>query len=436
MNIDYKTTPYLQFRLVKRDSLTGDIKNETVEIKYNEETNTFTESTGATKVRFGPKAGRKTEYPIEMWDERISMYLRNYELATTEETKKKTITFEGDYKHIVNRAINAFVNSIVQANNEMIRTSYTKDIDDIPKECLNTANDILIYLQSNIENITKQDYNAKLRELFIVFPMAVSKSDHYFIDTIDREQMKETVSKLQEKVDGIMQMLASSSVIPNNDKTILEANDVEMREVTEEEEEKIKEYMSDQSENFVRAYKVTNHKTEKRFNEFCAKEGLTEKKGISHLWHGTGYENLWSIFKSGMYLNPALIKAGVRICGKAFGYGIYFAPYCRKSMGYTSSSAAIHRGGNGGRGGYLLLFKVATGDPYYIYRHRDGQGRLKVPQHWADFHKDNPGKLCTWAEAGQIGDATIRRLCYDEVIVYQESQCTIEYVVEFSNIKY
>ena len=67
--------------------------------------------------------------------------------------------------------------------------------------------------------------------------------------------------------------------------------------------------MSDQSDNYVEAYKVTNYKTEDRFNKYCEKEGLKEGSGISHLWHGTGYENLWSIFKSGMYLNPAIIKS-------------------------------------------------------------------------------------------------------------------------------
>lgn len=435
--LDYNKTPYVQLRLIKTDSLTGDVKNETVEFEYDSSNGTFVESTGATKVKFGPKRGKKKEYPINMWNDIINSYFdRGYELVTTTKTGTKTISFEGDFKRILNKAINTFVNSIIAANNEMIRESYTKDIDDIPKECLDMATSILIKLQKDIDSISLKEYNESLKEFFINFPMAVSKSDKYFVNRIDREHMKDTVSKLQEKLDGVLQLLNTKESAPTYDQTVLEANGIDIRPVNKDEENLIREWMSDQSDNYVEAYKVTNYKTEDRFNKYCEKEGLKEGSGISHLWHGTGYENLWSIFKSGMYLNPALIKSGVRICGKAFGYGVYFAPYCRKSMGYTSSNCAIHRGGGSEKGGYLLLFKVATGNPFYIYRkeERDNDGRCRVPQHWTDFHKYHPGKHCTWAEMGQEGDETIRRLMYDEVIVYQECQCTIEYIVKFSNI--
>lgn len=171
------------------------------------------------------------------------------------------------------------------------------------------------------------DFNMALREFFISFPMAVSKSDRFFMSTINREQMRKTLSVLQEKYDFVMQFLSSESVGPTNDRTILDANGLSVREVTPFEEAQIKEWMSDQKGNYINAYKVVNEKTEERFYEFCRENDLSD--------------------------------------------------------------------GAGGKGGYLLLFKVATGNPYYIYRHRNEGGKLSVPKHWRDFHKDPPDCLCT-----------------------------------------
>ena len=433
--------PYMTLRLVNTDKITREVKSETVEFQVNAEKNTFTVSSGRTQVKFGKNKNRTNEKPLSLWENEVKSYLnRGFEFVTTEKVQKKTFSVITGFVDIKNKMIRKFVESIVEANDENLKQTYSKSIKEIPAECIKNASKILIEMQTDLQNdaLNVGSFNRYLKALFTQLPIAVSKQDGYFAYSEDKKHFETVISSLQEKLDAIEQQLrdfneeksrVESGKVPQ--KTILDANNIEMREITPEEKAKILEMMSDQSQNFVRAWKVTNTVTEKRFQDYCDKEGLSEEWGISHLWHGTGFENLWSIFKSGLYLNPELIKSGVRICGKAFGYGLYFAPYCRKSMGYTSSCAAIHRSGGSNRGGYLLIFKVATGKPYDIYN--EGHNR---PNHWEDFHRDHPDRHCTWAGGDLPGANGLMRLAYDEVIVYQECQATIEYVVEFGDISY
>jgi len=109
-----------------------------------------------------------------------------------------------------------------------------------------------------------------------------------------------------------------------------------------------------------------------------------------------------------------------------FGYGIYFAPAAMKSIGYTSSRGSCWAKGSQDKG-YLAIFKVATGTPYYIYR--DG-GYSKRPNNWTDFHEAHPEADCLWAERNN-GDNGMR-LRMDEVVMYQECQATMEYLIEFA----
>jgi len=96
-----------------------------------------------------------------------------------------------------------------------------------------------------------------------------------------------------------------------------------------------------------------------------------------------------------------------------------------KSIGYTSSYGSCWANGKDNKA-YLAIFKVATGLPYYIYR--DG-GYAKRPNNWTDFHANHPEADCLWAERND-GDNGMR-LRNDEVVIYQECQATIEYLIEF-----
>ncbi len=437
--LDPKEAPFITLRLVSQDRISRAIKSETVEFNAFLDKGIFVISSGKTQVKFGKNRTMKTEKPISDWSSEVNKYLnRGFQFVTTKQVQKRKFKVTNGFKAIADKVLSKFIESIVVANDEKLKQEYSKSIEEIPAECIEQANKILINMQKDLEDdsLTAQSFNTYLKELFVQLPIAISKQDGYFATSSNKKHFEDTISTLQDKLDSICQQLRTFNEEEERAKkgdscleTILEANNLEMRNVTEDEKKKILECMSDQSDNYVRAWHVTNHATEKRFQDYCKQEGLTEENGISHLWHGTGFENLWSIFKSGLYLNPEAIKSNVRICGKAFGYGLYFAPYCKKSMGYTSAAGAMHRGDSSNKGGYILIFKVATGKPYDIYK--EGHKR---PNHWEDFHRDHPDRHCTWAGGDLPGANGLKRLAYDEVIVYQECQATIEYVVEFSDI--
>ena len=99
-----------------------------------------------------------------------------------------------------------------------------------------------------------------------------------------------------------------------------------------------------------------------------------------------------------------------------FGNGTYFAPLAKKSLGYTSGG--YWTGGDGTK--FLAIYKVATGKRYDIYSGSDTSLNKRVLQ------MKCPGAHCTWAHGGSTGGTTLYN---DEVIVYDEAQSTIEYLI-------
>jgi poly [ADP-ribose] polymerase len=63
------------------------------------------------------------------------------------------------------------------------------------------------------------------------------------------------------------------------------------------------------------------------------------------LFHGTPLGCILSIFKNDFYLDPTKLKdPNIRIAGKMFGYGIYFADCCTKSFNYTRAQSTNNIG--------------------------------------------------------------------------------------------
>ena len=171
----------------------------------------------------------------------------------------------------------------------------------------------------------------------------------------------------------------------------------------------------DNRNRYKRAWKVTNLETRKSLNDFCEKRGITGyDNGLTRLFHGSGTENWWSIMINGLVLRP-----NAAYCGSAFGHGTYFAPSSQKSFNYTSGSN-LWRDNSGHVGSIFLgIFDVATGKPYDIYR--EGKG---TPDNEAQLHAISPDYDCLWAYGG------INFLCHDEVVVYNEHQSSIKYLIE------
>ena len=108
------------------------------------------------------------------------------------------------------------------------------------------------------------------------------------------------------------------------------------------------------------------------------------------------------------------------INGKMFGYGLYFAPRARKSVGYTSLRGSYWAGGHSPYG-FMALYEVVYGKPYDVST-SSGCGDMTYEK----LQRVAPGCSCLHAHAGKV-------LYNDEVIVYREDQVTIKYLVQLKN---
>ena len=432
---ELEAASFVELRFVHVNAYTGVSKNETVTFEKVDGGESFIISSGATKIKRGPKKARREEYPLDEWNYQLARYIKKgFDPVATEKAKIVEINIGNGFKPLSDKEFQSFIEEMVQANNEMIQSSYSvKKLEDIPQEHIDHAQEALIDLSTRKDSISVSEFNDILmKDIWTYVPRAMANARKLLAAKPD--QFEEIIEREQEHIDNLLQLLRVKAV--DNTTDILTANGLKGRKVTDEEEKYLKELMTDRSNQYLRAWRVSNEETEKAFDEYCKEQGFTEENGINHLFHGTGFENVWSIYKNGLYLNPAVIKSNVRICGKAFGYGLYFAPYCYKSMGYASIRGARWNNGgssNSNNAGYLLVFKVATGKPYYIYSDPNGCNR---PNHWEDFHKDHPDMHCCWAERGKQGSNGLNRLVMDEVIVYQQKQATIEYIIEFDGNRY
>ena len=135
------------------------------------------------------------------------------------------------------------------------------------------------------------------------------------------------------------------------------------------------------------------------------------------LFHGSRNENWWSIIQTGLILRPT----NAIINGKMFGYGIYYAPKARKSLGYTSLNGSYWTKGHSSSG-FMALMDVAYGKPYDVYSFDSKYYNFNYDA----LQRNCPGANCLHAHEGNM-------LRNDEIIIYKEEQSTIKYLVELKN---
>ena len=208
------------------------------------------------------------------------------------------------------------------------------------------------------------------------------------------------VDEAQKVIDKLMQR----EEVEDFNNTLLELFSVIPRKMGN-----VNDYLSRSKEDFARILK--DEQDLQRFDEFVNKEHISKTK---LLWHGSRNENWWSIINTGLVLRPT----NAVITGKMFGFGIYYAPKARKSLGYTSLSGSYWARGNS-NSAFMALMDVAYGKPYDVH---------SFDSKYYDFNyerlqKTCPGANCLHAHAGSM-------LRNDEIIVYKEDQCTIKYLVE------
>ena len=379
------------------------------------------------EVSYGRVEGHvnKITKPISQWDKLYNSKIKKgyvdqsdlvADLVHKVEEKK-----DFEYKPISNKVVAEIVARLQAFANKAIATNYNVKANQVTQAMIDKAQAKLVELTNCA---TVDDFNKRLLELFTIIPRKMGEVKNYlasdkadFGKIIDKEQdlldvMKGQVVQIQ------MEEATTEEEEYQNNSTILEAMGLEIEETTAEDVALIKKELEDCADRYYASWKLKNIKTQERFEKYCKDNNLGEKD-IKLLWHGTRSENVWNILKTGLVLRPT----SSIINGKLYGYGLYFAPRARKSMGYTSMGYWTR--GNS-TSGFMILHDVAYGTPYDVYSFDSKYHNLD----YNGLQRFKKGANCLHAHAGADTGGSWGALRNDEIIVYKEDQCTCRYLVE------
>lgn len=418
-NLIPPNTEYLELNFVG-ETATGRGNNQQY-VMENLHDGTFRGTESRVGITIGRHRPRSFINPMEKWDEIFqSKVSRGYMVTKTKKMEQKVIekntnSINGnEYAPIADASVNKVVTLLLECTTAVLSQNYRIKIDDISDEMIAFGQSILKELSSGYSKMSVAEFNNKLKALYAAIPrridnlskvLAKRKLDFNDIIADEQELFDVMVNRVRNAHD-----LDNCSVRP----TVLEAFHLDWRDVTEEEQNKVLSMLKGNASQYVKAWRIRNRRTEERFDRFCQQEQLSKGHGIDHLFHGSRTENFWSIVTNGLLINP---DCRVQRIGSMFGNGTYFAPLAQKSLGYTDGG--YWAGGNTDVR-FLAIYRVATGKHYDIYHVSDSSLTKAVLQ------KKCPGAHCVWAHGRGTGGTT---LFNDEVVVYDEAQSTIEYLI-------
>lgn len=367
----------------------------------------------ATYGRIGATKSTAT-YPISKWNSIYKQKInKGYEDMTSMVAVKNVVSVE-KYKPITDTSVASLIEYLRGKARDTVKKNYTIGADSVSPAMISSAQSILNRLSTL--SLSMRDFNNSLLELFTVIPRRMTDVSHYLAaNANDFEKIIHREQALLDVMAG--QVNSGGNVVEetgDENQTVLEAFGLEFSTATDKDIEVIKKQLGKECEHlFYKAWRVENVATRKKFKDFCKGKGRITKKLF---WHGSRTENWWSILRSGLVLRPT----NAVINGKMFGYGLYFAPRAKKSVGYTSLRGSYWAGGHS-QFGFMALYEVVYGKPYNV-NSNNGCNDMSYEK----LQRVAPGCSSLHAHAGPV-------LKNDEIIVYKEEQTTIKYLVELKN---
>lgn len=360
---------------------------------------------------------QRREYPMSQWNSKYNEKIRKgyvdqsdlvEDLIKVEKPKKS------EYREIENKAIAEIVERLQAMARKAISDNYTISSNKVTHAMVDEAQDVLTSL---IDAKDVDTFNETLLKLFTVIPRKMGNVKDYLAEKSD--DFSRIIQKEQDLLDVMKGQVVQKQMIDENsekddiqnENTILEQLGLVFEECSTKDIAVIKDALGSCSDRFYQAWRVKNVQTQKRYDDFVRENHITNTK---LLFHGSRNENWWSIINSGLALKPT----NAVITGKMFGYGIYYAPKARKSLGYTSLDGSYWVRGNS-KFGFMALMEVAYGKPYDVYSF----DRKYYDFDYQKLQQACPGANCLHAHEGSM-------LRNDEIIVYKEEQCTIRYLIE------
>lgn len=359
--------------------------------------------------------------PMHQWDKIYrSKIKKGYQDITEMVSHSCSSKDSVKYIDIDNKEVEDVIKRLMAFSNKSVEENYKVKASNVTQKQIDSAQEILDSIARTISKGTQtKEINDKLLQLYTVIPRKMKKVQDYLLNgkTIstsdDLKYARQMIAKEQDILDSMassvsmLEVEEESSEVEN--KTILDTLGIEIEPVSKEEIADIKRRLGDISDKFRKAFKVKNHKTEKKFQTFLKE---AKHKKVELFWHGSRNENFISILQKGLLIRPS----GAIHTGSMFGDGIYYAQKARKAYGYTSGRGSYWARGSSNTA-FMLIFQVHVGNQKHIYKHDSSCYRLS----------ENVLKKSGHDSVHAHGGAD---LINDEFIVYNASQCTVKYLVE------
>lgn len=356
-------------------------------------------------------SGQKKIYNIKDFDKIYQTRLSHGYIDQTAIMSVSDTDGDNELKEIDNPSVKYIVDRLMGLAKHTIKTNYRLSSGQVTEEMIDEAEELLAKMAMETDHLV---FNKLLIKLFETIPRKMTNVIAFTART------DEDIPKILQRESDLLDVMKGQVMIsknqlsqgaPKQGYTLLDTLGLEIRDCTDAELQEIKSHLDpDTRRIFHKAWAVKNSKTDAAFESYCKERNIQKCK---FYYHGSRSENWWSIINNGLKLNPT----NVVISGKAFGYGIYFAPKARKSYGYTSGRGSYWANGTSSYG-YMAIYKVAYGKPY----------ETKSNSGCSSFTEKDiiaKGCNCLHAKAGSY-------LINDEVIVYNENAATIRYLIELS----
>ena len=355
-------------------------------------------------------------YPKNQFESKYNEKIRKGYVDQTEYVKDlitENVSEDNKYLPIENPEIANIVKRLQDMAHEAIEANYTISASKVTQAMIDEAQSII----TNLLSVTDiEQFNQELIRLFTTIPRKMYTVNSHIAKS--KDDFNKIISREQDLLDVMAGQVVEKKTCfekHENDspgkQTILDSLGLIFEECTIDDIATIKVALGSCSDRFYTAWRVKNIKTQNRFDSFIKDNNI---KDVRLLFHGSRNENWWSIIQNGLVLRPT----NAIINGKMFGYGIYYAPKARKSLGYTSLSGSYWARGNS-KSGFMALMKVAYGKPYNVYSFDSKYYHFN----YNELQRNCAGANCLHAHEGNM-------LRNDEIIVYKEEQCTIQYLVE------
>lgn len=360
------------------------------------------------RVGASPQVAR---YPASKFSSKYNEKLRKgYQDVTLLHTKPDPKKKASAFKEIADKSVRDVINYLLSKQKRAVADNYLLSTSDVTQNMIDEAERILDFL-SQISVV--YEFNQYLMKLFNVLPRAMTQVSYYLAKSPD--DFEEILERERCLLDVLKSKVEQDNAVIDPDKTILEYYGIKMRACNNEEVDEVKGILDESKDLYYKAWRVEDEEKDKIFKEFCRERSIRKKL---LLCHGSRTENWFSILTKGLLLRPNAV-----ITGKLFGIGIYFAPKAKKSVGYTSLRSAYWTGGHSDYG-FLAIMEVGYGTPHHVRKDASHYGSMTEET----FMKKYPGKACLHAHTGaNMGHSQLRN---DEIIVYNNRQCRIKYLVE------